>query len=224
MDQDRRKFLTTALAAAPLFVPRSAWGANDRVAYALIGSGGRCRYLNRNLQMLGGECVAIGEVYEPNLQAGLKDSPNGKSYIEYRELLAQPGLDAVVIASPDHQHAPMLFASLDAKKDVYLEKPMSHSLEESQRIIQAVRKSKQIVQVGMQRLSAPSVIKAKETVDSGILGKITMVKPMWNWNVSHELNNTPLPGNLDWKPFLGPAHDRALTPTTFRSWRSSCDC
>ena len=70
------------------------------------------------------------------------------------------------------------------KKDVYLEKPMSHSLEESQHMIQAVRKTKQIVQIGMQRRSAPSVIKAKEIVDSGILGKITLVKPMWNWNVS----------------------------------------
>src|SRR5260370_29009320 len=219
MDQDRRKFLTTALAAAPLFVPRSAWGANDRVAYALIGSGGRGRYLNRNCQKLGAEGVAIAEVYEPNLQAGLKDAPNAKSYAEYRELLAQPGLDAVVIASPDHQHSPMLLASLDAKQDVYLEKPMSHSLEESQRMIQAVRKSSQIVQIGMQRRSAPAVIKAKEIVDSGILGKITLVKPMWNWNVSHELNNTPLPGKLDWKRFLGSAKDRELQPMRFRSWR-----
>src|SRR5260370_27375888 len=112
----------------------------------------------------------------------------------------------------------MLFASLDDKKDGYREKPMSHSLEESQRMIQAVRKSKQIVQVGMQRRSAPSVIKAKEIVDSGILGKITMVKPMWNWNVSHELNNSPLPGKLDWRRFLGEAKGRDLEPMSFRSW------
>ncbi|HYL72678.1 MAG TPA: Gfo/Idh/MocA family oxidoreductase [Bryobacteraceae bacterium] len=219
MDQDRRKFIASALAAAPLFVPRQAFGANDRLAYGLIGAGGRGRYLNRNFQKLGAECVAVADVYEPNLQAGLKESPNAKNYVDYHDLLAQRGLDAVVIATPDHHHCPMLLAALDAKKDVYLEKPMSHSLEESRRMIQAVRKTSQIVQVGMQRRSAPSVIKAKEIVDSGILGKITLVKPMWNWNVSHELNNSPLPGKLDWKRFLGAAKDRDLEPMRFRSWR-----
>ena len=175
MEQDRRQFLTTALAAAPMFVPRSAWGANDRIAYGLIGSGGRGRYLSRNFQKLGAECVAIAEVYEPHLQLGLKDAPDAKSYLDYHDLLAQPGIDAVVIATPDHQHCPNLLAALDAKKDVYQEKPMSHSLAESQRMIQAVRKTKQIVQIGMQRRSAPSVIKAKEIVDTGILGRISMV-------------------------------------------------
>ena len=219
MQQDRRTFLTSALAAAPLLVPRSAWGANDRLSYGLIGAGGRGRYLNQHFQALGAACVAIAEVYEPHMQLAQKDSPAAKPYLDYHDLLAHPGLDAVVIASPDHQHAPMLFAALDAKKDVYLEKPMSHSLAESKRMIQAVRTSSQVVQVGMQRRSAPSVIKAKEILDSGILGKITLVKPMWNWNVSKELNNSPLPGKLDWKRFLGGAPPRDLEPMRFRSWR-----
>lgn len=218
MDQDRRNFLTATL-AAPLFVPRSAWGANDRLAYGLVGAGGRGRYLNQSFQKLGAECVAIAEVYDPNTQQALKDSPKAKTFVDYRELLQMSGVDAVVVASPDHQHYPMLLASLDAKKDVYLEKPMSHSLEESQKMIAAVRKSAQVVQIGMQRRSAPSVIKAKEIVDSGILGKITMAKPMWNWNVSKALNNSPLPGKLDWRRFLGPAKDRDLEPMRFRSWR-----
>ena len=202
-----------------MFVPRSAWGANDRLAYGLIGSGGRGRYLHAGFKELGAVCVAVAEVYEPNLQAGLKLSPDAKGYVDYHDLLAMSGVDAVVVASPDHQHAPMLMAALDAKKDVYLEKPMSHSIEESQRMIQAVRKTTQIVQIGMQRRSAPAVLKAKEVVDSGILGKITLVKPMWNWNVSRPLNNTPLPGTLDWKRFLGPAKDRNLEPMRYRSWR-----
>lgn len=218
MDQDRRKFLASAV-AAPLFVPRSAWGANDRLAYGLIGAGGRGRYLNQNFQKLGAECVAIAEVYDPNTQQALKDSPKAKTFVDYHELLAMAGVDAVVVASPDHQHCPMLLAALDAKKDVYLEKPMSHSLEESKQMIAAARKSSQIVQVGMQRRSAPSVIKAKQILDGGILGKITLAKPMWNWNVSKALNNSPLPGKLDWKRFLGPAKDRELEPMRFRSWR-----
>jgi predicted dehydrogenase len=218
MDRDRRSILASAL-AAPLFVPRSAWGANDRLAYGLIGAGGRGRYLNQNFQKLGAECVAIAEVYEPNTQAALKEAPKAKTFVDYHDLLAQPGVDAVVVASPDHQHAPMLYAALAAKKDVYLEKPMSHSLEESRRMIEAVRKSSQIVQVGMQRRSAPSCIKAREVISSGILGKITLVKPMWNWNVSRPLNNNPLPGKIDWKRFLGNAPDHDLEPMRFRSWR-----
>ena len=219
MPQDRRQFLASALTAAPLFVPRSAWGANDRLAYGLIGSGGRGRYLQGNFQKLGAECVAIAEVYEPNLQNALKTTPDAKRYVDYHDLLAQTGIDAVVVATPDHQHAPCLFAALDAKKDVYLEKPMSHSIEESQRMIQAVRKTDRIVQIGMQRRSAPAVIEAKRVFDSGILGKVTMAKPMWNWNVSKPLDNSPLPGKLDWKRFLGKAKDRDLEPMRFRSWR-----
>jgi predicted dehydrogenase len=219
MPQDRRQFLASALTAAPLFVPRSAWGANDRLAYGLIGSGGRGRYLQGNFQKLGAECVAIAEVYEPNLQNALKTTPDAKPYVDYHDLLAQSGIDAVVVATPDHQHAPCLFAALGAKKDVYLEKPMSHSIEESQRMIQAVRKTDRIVQIGMQRRSAPAVIEAKRVFDSGILGKVTMAKPMWNWNVSKPLDNSPLPGKLDWKRFLGKAKDRDLQPMRFRSWR-----
>jgi predicted dehydrogenase len=221
MEQDRRKFLVNSLslAAAPMFVPHSAWGANDRLSYGLIGSGGRGRYLNRNFQKLGAQCVAVCDAYEPNLEKGLQDSAGAKSYADYRELLKQDGMDAVIIATPDHQHYPNLAAALDAKKDVYLEKPMSHSIEESAKIVAAVRRTKQVVQVGMQRRSAEPIIKGKQLVDSGILGRITMVKPQWNWNIAKELDNTPLPGKLDWLRFLGPARDRELQPMRFRSWR-----
>ncbi len=218
MNRDRRDFLASAL-AAPLFVPRSAWGANDRLAYGLIGAGGRGQYLGRNFLKLGAECVAIAEVYEPHTQAAMKDAPNAKTYVDYHDLLAQPGIDAVVIASPDHQHAPMLYAALGAKKDVYLEKPMSLSLEQSKQMVAAVRKTSQIVQIGMQRRSAPAVIQAREIFAGGILGRVTMAKPMWNWNVSRPLNNNPLPGKLDWKRFLGSAPDHDLEPMRFRSWR-----
>jgi predicted dehydrogenase len=219
MSQDRRSFIASTLAAAPLFVPQSAFGANDRVAYGLIGSGGRGRYLQGYFQKLGAECVAVAEVYDANLNQALKATPNAKPYVDYHELLAQPGIDAVVVATPDHQHAPCLYAALDAKKDVYLEKPMSLSIAQSQEMIAAVRRTKQIVQIGMQRRSAPAVIEAKKKFDSGILGTVTMAKPMWNWNVSRALNNSPLPGKLDWNRFLGNAKPRDLEPMRFRHWR-----
>lgn len=217
MQANRRNFIA---AAAPLFVPRAAWGANDKIAYAVIATGGRARGLNRIFQKLGAQCVALCDVYEPNLEAARKDSPDARTYLDYHELLAaEKELDAVVIGSPDHHHCPMLLAALDARKDVYQEKPLSKTLDESTKMIQAVRKSKQVVQIGMQRRSAESIIKAKKLVDDGVLGRVTLVKAQWHWNVSREIDNSPLPGKLDWARFLGSARKRDLEPMRFRRWR-----
>ncbi len=220
MESDRRDFLKAAAGAAPLFVPRSAWGANDRLTYALIGAGGRGRYLNRFFQQAGPKCAAIAEVYEPNVREALKGAPDAKPYVDYHELLEkEKGIDFVVLAGPDHHHCPMLLAALDAKKDAYAEKPLSKSLEESATMVAAVRKSKQVVQIGMQRRSAPAVMAAKKLVDDGVLGRITLVKPQWHWNIARPLNNSPLPGKLDWDRFLGGAPKRSLEPMRFRYWR-----
>jgi predicted dehydrogenase len=219
MDSNRRDFFK-AVSVAPLFVPRSAFGANDRIAYGSIATGGRGRYLNKNFQKLGAQCVALCDIYEPNLEAAKKDSPEGvKTYLDYHELLQQPGIDAVVIAAPDHHHCPMLLAALDAKKDAYAEKPLSKSLEESQKMVHAVERSKQVVQIGMQRRSAESIMKAKKLVDDGVLGRITMVRPQWHWNIAKELDNSPLPGKIDWNRFLGTAKKREIEPMRFRRWR-----
>ena len=225
MQSNRRTFLkdtlgvTTALAAAPVFVPQSAFGANDRMAYGLIASGGRGRYLNKEFLKHGAQCVALCDVYEPNLQMAKRDAPDAKTYLDYHELLQQQGLDFVVLAGPDHHHCPMLLASVAAGKDVYAEKPLSRTLAESAKMIHAVRSSKKVVQIGMQRRSAPALMQAKKLVDDGILGRITMVKPQWHWNTARPLNNSPLPGKLDWQRFLGTARKRALEPMRFRYWR-----
>lgn len=222
MSQDRRHFLATAAvtAAAPLFVPQSAFGANDRINYGVIATGGRGRSVSRVFQKLGAQCVALCDVYEPNVEAAKKDAPDAKTYGDYRELLAkESGLDAVLIASPDHHHCPMLMAAIAAKKDVYAEKPLSKTLEESVKMIKAVRSSKQIVQIGMQRRSAPAIHKAKKLVEDGVLGRVTLVKAQWHWNISKPLNNSELPGPLNWQAFLGAAPKRALEPMRFRYWR-----
>ncbi|MCW5977618.1 MAG: Gfo/Idh/MocA family oxidoreductase [Bryobacteraceae bacterium] len=211
-----------ALAAAPLFVPATAFGANDRLAYGVIGAGGR--WLNKAFQELGAQCVALCDVYQPNIEEAKKDSPAGaKGYVDYHDLLAQPGLDFVVIGTPDHQHRPNLLAALAAGKDVYQEKPLSLSLEESGQMIQAVRRTKQIVQIGMQRRSMPFIHRAKSLIDDGMLGKISMVKAKWNWNFDLPLDNSPLPGALDWERFVGPAKKRPLEPMRFRWWRAFWD-
>jgi len=222
MQRPRREFL--ALAAAPLILSRSARGANDRPVYGVIGTGNRGRWLNRAFQKLGARCVALCDVYEPNLELARKESPaDVKTYVDYRDLLAHPGLDFVVIATPDHHHCPNLLAALAAGKDVYLEKPLSTSLEESARMVEAVRNSKQIVQVGMQRRSMEFCIQVKKLVDEGILGRVSMAKALWNWHFAKPLDNSPLPGKLDWERFLGSAPSRPLEPRRFRWWRGFWD-
>jgi len=223
MERDRRSFLKAA-AAAPLYLARNARGANKRPAYGVIGTGSRGRYLNRTFQQLGAQCVALCDVYGPHLETAQQESPSdAKTYTDYRELLEQKGIDFVAIGTPDHQHQPNLAAALAAGKDVYLEKPLSLSLGQSEEMARTVRKTDRIVQIGMQRRSMPFVIKAKSLVDGGMLGKISMVKAMWNWHFELPLDNTPLPGTLEWEGFLGPARKRALEPMRFRWWRAFWD-
>ncbi|MCP5111422.1 MAG: Gfo/Idh/MocA family oxidoreductase [bacterium] len=223
MKVDRRSVLST-LAAAPAFVPKSAFGANDRVAYGVIGPGGRGRYLNRKFQGLGAECVALSEVYSSNMEKAVAESPKGvKTCTDYNELLAMDGVDAVVLAGPTHQHWPMVRASLKANKDIYTEKPVAWSIPECQTMMKAVSKSDRIVQVGMQRRSFPPIIECKKLLDDGLIGEISMVTAEWNWNVSRPMNNSPLEGKLDWKRWLGEAPDRDLEPARYRSWRNYKD-
>jgi predicted dehydrogenase len=146
-----------------------------------------------------------------------------QTYLDYRALLDRKDLDFVVIASPDHQHRPMLEAALAAGKDVYLEKPLSMSLEESQAMIRAVRASGRIVQIGMQRRSMPFIQQAKKVIDDGVLGPVVMVQAAWNWRFDMPLSNSPLEGKLDWERFLGPAPRRPLEPRRFRWWRGFWD-
>jgi predicted dehydrogenase len=226
MASDRREFVWSAFAGAvaPLFVPRSAWGSNDRIAYGLIGTGNRGGGLNKSFQKVGAQCAALCDVYQPYLAAAAKDSPAGvKTYVNFEELLMQPGLDCIVIATPDHQHLPMLLKALDAGKDVYLEKPLSLSLGQSAQMISAVRKTKQVVQIGMQRRSMGFIRQAKKMIEDGAIGKISMVKAMWNWHFALPLDTSPLAGELDWNRFLGPATPRPLEPLRFRWWRGFWD-
>jgi predicted dehydrogenase len=209
---NRREWLGAAAAAV------AAQAANEEITFGVIATGGRGRYLQERFQRMGARCVAICDIYSPNLDKAAAISPEARRFTKYQELLAQK-MDCVIIASPDHQHWPMLQAALAAKKDVYLEKPLSKSLEQSKIMVDAVRASKQVVQVGMQRRSAPALMEAKRLIDGGMLGQVTLVKPQWHWNIAKELNNGPLPGELDWRAFLGDAPVRELEPMRFRNWR-----
>ena len=216
----RRRDLLVGAAVAPMFLAASAKGANERITFGLIGSGGRGRGVSRAFIELGAQCAAVCDVYKPNLAKGLEIAgESARPYSDFRRLLERNDLDAVLIATPDHWHVPMMLAAVQAGKDVYCEKPMSHSISEGVRAIRGVRATGRIVQIGMQRRSTPWIIEAKKLVDDGTIGKVFMAKAQWNWVRSAPLNNTALEGELDWKRFLGRATARPLEPQRFRSWR-----
>jgi predicted dehydrogenase len=215
---NRRQLLAGAV--APLFIPRRAFGANDRVSFGIIGTGNRGQWLHHSFMRLGAECAAVCDVYSTYRERAQKESPAGtRAYVDYHELLAAPGIDCIVIATPDHQHRPMLYAALKAGKDVYLEKPFSMNLAESAEMVRAVRATDRIVQIGMHRRSMPFIYAAKKVIDDGMLGTVSHARAAWNWNFNEWLDNSPLSGELDWTRFLGEAPKRDLEPKRFRWWR-----
>jgi predicted dehydrogenase len=217
----RRSFFKSTAAVTALSYGRIL-AANERVRIGAIGVGGRCRYLLGQLNKLGGnELVAVCDVYEPHRQeAREKHGPQAREFLDYRQLLEQKNIDAIVIGSPDHWHVAMTIDAVSAGKDVYVEKPVTHTIEEGTTLQKAVDESKQVVQTGMQQRSWPHFIQGRELVVSGALGQITLVLTYWYQN--HLGGNQPEPvelQKLDWKRWLGAAPDRPFDPIRFRQWR-----
>lgn len=192
--------------------------AADRIRIGTIGTGGRGRYLTAQFKEHGAEMAAVCDVYEPNLQKGLRlASPGASGHSDYRRLLEDKSIDAVVIATPDHLHASMLIHAVEAGKDVYIEKPLARTIEEGYQMIAAVRRTKRIVQLGTQRRSYELYREAKGVLDSGVAGPIRLVTAHW-LNHWASLQTPPLQGKLDWDLFLGPAPKRELDPVRYFNW------
>ena len=216
---DRRSFLIasglTALASTKVL------GANDRLRVGVIGAGGRMRNLLDSADKAGSyQIVAVSDVYGPHRDEVLERS-NGlaTTHLDYHEVLAKD-IDAVLIASPDHWHVRMAADALAAGKDVYLEKPVTHTVEEGAILTKAVRSSKQILQCGMQQRSWLHFQDAVELIQGGSLGRVTQVRTYWwqNYGVSW----VPKPVDtqaLDWKLWLGGAPEQAFTLDKFFRWR-----
>jgi predicted dehydrogenase len=210
---NRRSFLTSAAAGA------TALAAGGRVRAGIIGAGGRGRYLTEQFKEIGAEMAAVCDVYETNLQAGLKVASTGaRPYDNYKKLLEDKSLDAVVIATPDHWHAQMTIDAVDAGKDVYVEKPMAHTIEEGFRMIDAVKRTRRIVQVGTQRRSFPLFLEAKAIMESGRLGPVKLVNSWWLDSTPKALSKPTLQGKVDWQQWLGSAPKVAFDPVRFRNW------
>jgi predicted dehydrogenase len=222
MNEHRRQFLKTAVAMTAASSQRIL-GANDRVRVAGIGTGGRCQYLLSTLSKVGGaEITAVCDVYEPRrAEAHEKLAPEAREYEDYRQVLDRKDIDAVFIGSPDHWHVPMAVDAVRAGKDVYLEKPVTHSIAEGDRLIAAVGETGRVLQAGYQQRSWDTFQLGGEIVRSGRLGQITLVLSSWYQDYLRNFGRmgTVDTAKLNWKAFLGSAPDQPFNSRRFQQWR-----
>ena len=213
----RRIFLFTAGAAMTVHAASPA----DQVALGVIGTGGRGTLVMTTFQKDASVRVAaLCDVYEPNLErAASTAGTSPKLYRNYKDLLADKSIQAVLIATPEHWHAQMVLDALAAGKDVYVEKPLCHTPEEGAKLVEAERHTKSIVQVGMQRRSYDLYQQARGVIAAGKLGAVRMVRSWWLNNYLGGGPATKLDGPLDWEQWQGPAERRPMDPNRFRNWR-----
>lgn len=216
---NRRSFIIaggmTALASTRVL------GANDTLRVGVIGAGGRMGGLLNSADQAGGyQIAAVSDVYGPRRDT-IKQRTNGAAttHTDYREVLEQK-IDAVIIASPDHWHVKMAADALAAGKDVYLEKPVTHTLEEGAVLTKAVRSSKQILQCGMQQRSWSHFRDAVDLIQGGSLGRVPQVRTYWWQNYLAWRDRKPVDVQaLDWKAWLGSAPEQPFSEDKFYIWR-----
>ena len=215
MKVNRRTFVTASVSGAAVTATgaksRQRSGPNDRIRVGCIGVGGMGRLNQRDFQRMPEvDVVAVCDVWDHNRDRAVENT-GGKAtpYKDFRELLDRQDVDVVVIATPDHWHAPILIAACEAGKDVYVEKPLSHTLQEGRKMVEAARRHHRVVQMGTQQRSGAHYQEAVDLIRSGKLGKVTRVHC---WNYENEtpagIGNFPpgyVPDGLDWDMYLGPA-------------------
>lgn len=199
---------------------------SDRIALGVIGSGGRGRYVMGVFQKDPAVRVgAICDVYEPHLESALSaatkvQGSSPRAIRNYKQLLGDKSIQAVLIATPEHWHHRMVLDALAAGKDVYVEKPLCQTPEQGMELIRAEQASKNIVQVGMQRRSYDLFLEARKIVAAGTLGKVRMVRSYWLNNYVNSPASFKLEGPLDWEQWQGPVKNRVpVDGVRFRHWR-----
>jgi predicted dehydrogenase len=215
----RRSFVagTTAAIAATASAARSAVAANEKINVGFIGYGliGKRHVLDFRDQP-DVNLVAVAECHEGRLnEAKALIGGNVRAYRDFRKLLDDKDVEAVVISTPDHWHALMTMLACAAGKDVYVEKPLTLFPREGQWMIDVAARHKRVVQVGTQQRSGPHYAKAKELIHSGHIGKVVSVRMQSYRNIMPGFGNPPdgpPPPELDWDMFLGPARERPYNP------------
>jgi len=245
-ETNRRDFVTRTMGVgAALGFARAAHaqggrviGANDRINIGIIGVGTRGGGLLRQLKRLGeadgkSKIVAVCDVYEKRKRKAQADSGAEFATLDYRELLDRKDIDVVIIATPDHWHARMAMAAMDRGKEVYLEKPMTHTIEEARQVWQMSVNSKRILQVGSQTTSADQWWKARKAIQDGMIGPLLMSQGSyhrnsrdgeWNWTIDPEAGPDGKGENyIDWKMWLGAAPGRSFDADRFFRFRKYWD-
>jgi len=252
-ESNRRDFIRTATgaglalgAAGSAFAARGGkavpsgrvLGANDRINIGVVGVGGRGSYVAREFQTYGDknnnacQIVAVCDVYEKRKREAAEHF-KAKGYLDYRELLNQPDLDAVIVATPDHWHAKIALEAMDRGKDVYCEKPMCHTNEEIKQLVNTVKETNRVFQVGSQTTSADQWWKAKKAIADGMIGKMIMSQGSYHRNSTEGEWNWPIEASagpdgkgddyIDWKMWLGPAPKRSYDADRFFRFRKYWD-
>jgi predicted dehydrogenase len=221
----------TLLQPKPLWASPHPVAASDTVRFASIGTGVRgCELLAASLRVPGIECVAVCDLYDSRHTAAQESvkNPSVPATRSYREILDRKDVDAVIIAVPDHSHRRVFEDACAAGKDVYCEKPMSHTVEDGFAMVDAAQKANRMVQIGSQRVSSVIYAQAKELLDSGKLGEVYSIEAYWDRNSPSGAWVYPIPPDaneqtIDWNAFLGSAPKRPFSAERFFRWRCFTD-
>src|SRR5262249_43349534 len=236
----RRDFLKTAavggVTAVPTILrayelqPQTQPAPGDRVRIALIGAGGQGSSDTRSaLRVPGVELAAVSDIYDGRL-ARAKEIWGSQIFTtrDYREVLARPDVQAVIIGTPDHWHARIATDAMKAGKDVYVEKPMVQKIDEGLGVVSTMKETRRILQVGSQRVSSIAYAKGRELYRAGIIGELNMVEAWINRNSAlgawqYTIPPDASPQTVDWDRFLGNAPKRPFESVRLFRWRNYRD-
>jgi len=218
--ENRREFLKSIAIAA--VVSRKVLGANEMIRVGVIGTGTRGRMVNRFFRTHSDcEVVAACDVRKSRLDEAMKEMGGAvQGYGDYRRILERKDIDAVLVTTPDHWHGPIVAQACEAGKDAYVEKPLTHTIEDALMAVEAARKYKKVVQLGIQQRSGPHFQEAVKLIQDGYIGKVThcvLIQP-GAYNQVMAPTEAP-PADLDWDMFQGRAPRRPFSPSRLR-WRS----
>jgi predicted dehydrogenase len=242
----RRSLLINGATMTAAFAARPAWsrvlGSNDRINVAVIGLGDRGSDHLALLQQHRAnkpdiEVVALCDVYQKRLRLASAKFPGAKTYVHHEDVLQRSDIDAVFIATPDHWHAPITLAAMEQGKDVYVEKPMTHTVEEGRTVAHRAKELNRVVQVGVQGLSWNRWHKIRDIIQSGKIGQVIEVEgtysrntPGGDWNGGEFWTIDPAAGpdasgdhHIDWKQWLGSAPERPFNADRFFRFRKYWD-
>lgn len=234
MAKTRRSFLATAAIAAPAAAQTSrsrerVRGANDVIGVGIIGMGGITQGHVRVLKGLDGEVRinAVCDIYKPRLDRAV-DNTGAKGYHAYEDLLSDPNVDAVIVATPDHWHAQMAIDAMRAGKDVNVEKPMALTIAEAKEMVRVADETGRVLSIDSEHMAHGIWEPAKQAIAKGVLGKLVWSQTSratnsaggpWNYAIDEGIS----PENLDWERWLGSAPKVAFDPERFFRWRRYFD-